>query len=129
MMVEDPDWVDKIWREGEVAEPNWVVHKLAAQPGDLNHMIFCPACKCGHGFRAGESDGRPGPIWGFNNNYIKPTLFPAGPGHTCSVLVNYYNYKLKRKVTCHFHITDGMIQYCDDCTHEFAGKTLKLEPF
>lgn len=127
-MEEDIDWVDKIWRKGEVAEPNWVVHKLAAEPGQLNYMIFCPACKCGHGFRAGD-DGHPGPIWGFNSDMVKPTLYPAGVGHTCSVLVNYYNYKYKKNMICHFHITHGVIQYCPDSTHEFAGKSLLLEPF
>jgi len=124
--MEDADWVDRILRKNEVAEPTWVVHKLQHESGQLDHMIHCPACKCGHGFKV--NDG-PGPIWGFNGDMVKPTLFPAGPGHTCSVRVEYYNYKLKQKILCHFHIVEGNIAYCNDSTHELAGKTIPLEPF
>lgn len=122
--IPDWNWVDKIKRKGEVAEPNWVVHKLAGD-GPLDHMIFCPACECGHGFNT--------TIWGFNGDMVKPTLFPKpGPtnpeGH-CSVKVEYFNYKLNKMMICHFHINNGMISFCDDCTHHMAKQTVALEPF
>lgn len=112
------DSVDRILRRGEVAEPHWVVHKLAASPGQLNHMIFCPACKCGHGF---DTDR-----WVFNGDMVKPTL-SALPGHTCSVMVQHRRQGLQ--VVCHYHINDGMIEFCNDCSHDMRGKTVQLEPF
>jgi len=116
------DWVDRIMRLGEVAEPDWVVHKLGENGGGLTHMIFCPACKCGHGFDTVR--------WVFNENYTKPTLSPQ-PGSTCSVLVRFVKIVNEQPVniTCHFHLTDGVIQYCDDCTHELRGQSVELKPF
>jgi hypothetical protein len=30
---------------------------------------------------------------------------------------------------CHFIITNGQINYCGDCTHDLAGKSLPMKPF
>ena len=30
---------------------------------------------------------------------------------------------------CHSFIRDGKIQYLNDCTHEFAGKTVELPDY
>ena len=32
-----------------------------------------------------------------------------------------------RPFTCHSFVTDGKIQYLNDCTHEYAGQTIELE--
>lgn len=33
------------------------------------------------------------------------------------------------KTVCHSFVTDGNIQFLDDCTHELKGKTVPLEDF
>lgn len=30
---------------------------------------------------------------------------------------------------CHSVITDGIINYCGDCTHLYAGKSIPMQPF
>lgn len=118
-MDEDYDWAERIAREGEVAEPQWVVHKLAPHHG-MDHMIFCPACQCGHGFDSKR--------WNFNGDMVKPSLLPQFQPGT-SVLIHYYHYKLKKNMTCHYHLVNGNMHFCGDCTHEMAGKVVPLEPF
>jgi hypothetical protein len=71
------------------------------------HMVFCPGCKCGHLF-----DHR----WQFNGDLEKPTF-------RASMLVNQSD-PLTR---CHSFVTDGMIQFLDDCAHELKGQTVPLE--
>ena len=31
-----------------------------------------------------------------------------------------------KPVVCHFNVTEGVVHFHEDCTHEFRGKTLKL---
>lgn len=78
--------------------------------GTFKWMVFCPACKCGHGL-----DSR----WTFNGNYDKPTFSPSLliQGHLGS----------DKYGTCHSFIRDGMIQFCSDSTHELSGKTVPLD--
>jgi hypothetical protein len=81
------------------------------------HMIFCPACKCGHGFRvATEGD----PHWKFNGDLDKPTFEPS--------LVCRWKQDGRDHV-CHSIVTNGQIQFLSDCTHALAGQTVALEPF
>lgn len=63
----------------------------------------------------------------FNRNHDLPTFRPdvnfrVGPfkeGHP-------YHGQI---VTCHFRITDGMVRYFTDSTHDLKGKTLGLPDF
>ena len=70
------------------------------------YIIECPACGHGHLF-----DDR----WTFNGNYDKPSFSP-------SMLVNAGEPDRR----CHSFVTDGKIQYLDDCFHEFKGKTIEF---
>jgi hypothetical protein len=74
-------------------------------------IIFCPGCKCIHVIDS---------TWAFNGNYEKPTFRP-------SLLVNgnpqFKNLQMPR---CHSFITEGEITFLPDCTHELAGKTVRL---
>lgn len=112
-------WVDRIRRKGEVAEPNWVVHKTT----DPRHpyLFWCPACGCCHFF-----DDR----WIFNGDMIKPTL-TAGPdaGGRRSIWTQGYSPKLDKVVICHFNIDNGLMIYHNDCDHEFKSRTVKMETF
>lgn len=73
-------------------------------------MIICPACKKGHLF-----DKR----WKFNGDMDRPTFTP-------SMLV----YEIKDyQPRCHSFVTDGMIQFLNDCTHDLKGQTVPLEEY
>ena len=72
------------------------------------YAIFCPACKCGHVF-----DHR----WHFNGDLEKPTFTP-------SLWVDQGGSR-----SCHSVVTDGMIQFLDDCGHSLKGQTVPLEDF
>lgn len=74
----------------------------------------CPACGCAHMVL---TDGKGSPNWKFNNDLDFPTTSPSvrvttGP-------------QGDRKI-CHFFIKRGMVEFCGDCTHEYAGKTLEI---
>jgi hypothetical protein len=59
--------------------------------------------------------------WNFNGDFNAPTLHP-------SVLVTMTRPRdpsVSKKI-CHSFIKDGFIQFLGDCTHELAGKTVKL---
>lgn len=96
--------------------------------------FFCPGCKEKHCIEQGR--------WTFNGNFEKPTLTPSvlmrsghfadGNKDTCWCT---YNAEQEAKgepkapfecEVCHSFITDGQIQFLNDCTHELAGQTVEL---
>jgi hypothetical protein len=98
--------------------------------------FYCNGCKEYHGIRL---EGNKTPIWSFNGDYEKPTFTP-------SILIRSGHYLLENKgacwctynkehsdnpapfkcSVCHSFVTDGKIQYLNDCTHELAGQTIEL---
>lgn len=74
------------------------------------HMFHCPGCKFGHGF----SDK----IWTYNGDGNSPTI-------RASILVRGHN-DLVGDFICHSFVTDGKIQFLNDCTHALAGQTVEL---
>lgn len=91
-------------------------------------MVFhCPACGYGHPFYTSaptdedgvpitRKDGSRWPTWQWNGSLDRPTFTP-------SLVVHGDPPKTPR---CHSFVTDGKIQYLDDCTHAFAGQTIDL---
>ena len=77
----------------------------------------CPGCGSTHIIPVTGERG-----WGFNKDLDNPTFTP-------SILVRF-NYKegVPRGV-CHSYVTNGNIQFLNDCTHELAGKTVPLPEF
>lgn len=95
--------------------------------------FFCPGC----GEHHAPIEGR----WGFNGDYERPTFTPsilvrgtkltelgeqqhlawidAGCPKTDQVL-DHVN------TVCHSFVTDGRIQFLNDCTHALAGQTIEL---
>lgn len=92
------------------------------QHGDCHdhegYLFFCPACKHGHVYTIKCS--YPGPRWTFNGNMEKPS-FQASLLHTTPFKTEDGGPEI-----CHLFVTDGMIQFCGDCTHDLAGKTVPL---
>lgn len=99
-------------------------------------LFFCPGCNEAHQVTVGDG---PGPRWGFNGDYDRPTFTP-------SVLVRGYAVERdgdgkwtgqwKRDAAgnpvpsvCHSFVRDGQIQFLGDCTHALAGQTVPLEAF
>lgn len=83
-----------------------------AHDGSL--WFFCKGCDQPHSLNVGPGAG---PRWGYNEN-------PEAPTFTPSVLVRW-NEREETKV-CHSFVTDGRIQYLNDCTHGLAGQAVDL---
>jgi hypothetical protein len=93
--------------------------------------FYCNGCKQYHGINI---DSNTSPNWEFNGDYDKPTFTP-------SILVSYPHPKGYSRdnpapvewqgelenFICHSFVTDGKIQYLNDCTHEYVGQTLELD--
>lgn len=80
-------------------------------------MFFhCPGCDIVHGVNITRGDR---PKWSWNGNVNSPTFSP-------SVLVAYRWGEKQEEMVCHSFVTDGKIQYLNDCTHSFAGKTIEM---
>lgn len=87
-------------------------------------VIFnCPACGHDHGVDTVTPNRSTGALWQFNENYDKPTITPS-----IHVLPYERNGKLLVQ-RCHSFVTDGMIRYLGDCTHELAGQQIELPEF
>ena len=78
--------------------------------------FLCPACGERHIVSVGPRTYWQ-QRWTWNGDTERPTI-------RASVLVTM---NLPDRVTrCHSFITDGKIQYLDDCTHKMAGQTVEL---
>lgn len=90
------------------------------------YMHWCVACE--------ELHPLPN-SWSFNGNLEKPTFTPSFK-HTGIKTV-----KVNGKWTgewvldadgapvpevCHYILTDGVVNYCADCTHPYAGKSVLI---
>jgi hypothetical protein len=84
--------------------------KLSKVENSDHYMFYCPGCEHHHVY-----DSR----WTFNGNFEKPTFSP-------SLLNTWTSPRTQTKKICHLFLTDGKLQYCGDCTHPLAGKTIDL---
>ena len=88
--------------------------------------IFCPGCNEVHCIYTQMPLGNIG-VWGFNNDFEKPTFTPSLLIRTGShAFPGYEDDPDCPPTTCHTFITDGKIQFLNDCTHELAGQTVDL---
>ena len=88
---------------------------LALADGD-SLFFECPGCDMPHSIRHGVGGG---PRWGWNGNVDAPTFTP-------SILVRYHWGTERKEVICHSFVTDGRIQFLNDCTHALAGQTIDI---
>lgn len=80
------------------------------------YWFHCPGCENDHAFTVGG----PHPGWGdarwtFNGSMDKPTFKP-------SLMCNRDDPKSR----CHFFVTDGIIEFQQDCHHSLAGKKVEM---
>jgi hypothetical protein len=86
---------------------------LKAQLNDGPQVWFwCAGCETHHAIDPTK--------WTWNGDTERPTFRP-------SVLVTYTFGVERTPKRCHSFVTDGHIQYLDDCTHALAGQTVLLE--
>lgn len=89
-------------------EPKPLIERDKDEEGFI-YVFWCPGCKMGHWFRR--------PRWHFNGDVYCPTVRPSivTPDTDGGTL-------------CHLFITQGKLQFLDDCKHDLKGKTVNLEP-
>lgn len=92
--------------------------------------FWCPGCAQSH--VVSVTGPRP---WAWNRSTALPTLTPSIairgtqlPTDTeVARILAGERLELPPRV-CHSYVTDGRIQYLDDCTHALAGQTVDLPP-
>jgi hypothetical protein len=95
------------------------VSKFEDGNGDVGYFFHCEGCNGTHSiFVKGENV----PNWSFNGNEEQPTFRP-------SIRVRWDEGEAQTKKMCHSFITDGKIQYLNDCTHNLKGRTVDLMDF
>lgn len=72
--------------------------------GEEALVFYCPGCRMDHRFII-----KP-PLWKFDGNWEAPTFTPS------------LKWDSKGVTQCHLIITNGLIDFCNDCTHDLAGK-------
>jgi len=88
---------------------------------------WCPACKQMH--RLPDS-------WDFNGDVNRPTFTPSfkhsgmatvrdANGAWTGEWVRDANGNTVSEI-CHYILTDGILNFCTDCTHDFKGKNVPL---
>jgi hypothetical protein len=97
-------------------------------------LFFCPGCKEMHQVQVGDG---PGPRWGFNGDFDRPTFTPSvrvGGHKLVHDKTGKWTGEWERDAAgnpvpsvCHSFIRDGQIQFLSDCTHALAGQTVPLE--
>ena len=88
----------------EFCEPSEATHVWISLVGPFTDRFIPVQIK---GTRAGTGN------WTWNGDTEKPTLRPS--------ILTWDNDQ-----RCHTWITDGQAIFLDDCSHEFAGKTIDL---
>lgn len=119
-----------------------ILHTVSHKPGDghPDYLFWCPGCKCGHGVWVTGKNGVTGATWAFNGNFEKPTFSPSlkisRPMWVPPVTPENQEQwrqkpwpQTKVEFVCHSVITNGMINFCPDSTHELAGKSVPMEAF
>jgi hypothetical protein len=113
------------------------VKTIKGATGEKYVTFVCPGCKNHHTLPVGD-----GAKWQFNGNMESPTIRPsilARSGHYAYGVPEggegcYCNWAERHDgeeapfqcFVCHSFVTDGHIQFLNDCTHELRGQTVQL---
>lgn len=77
------------------------------------YTFWCEGCEQTHSFEVRFDGGSVfHATWEFNGDMEKPTFSPS--------------LKYPR---CHLFVRDGIIDYCNDCYHQYAGSEIPLKDF
>ncbi|MAM25812.1 MAG: ammonia monooxygenase [Rhodobacteraceae bacterium] len=84
--------------------------------------FMCPGCNYMHLVTVDGSRG-----WSFNGDGDSPTFSPSVLVRTgTAVNPNFVDEPGDPPTVCHSFVTDGRIQFLNDCTHALAGQTVEL---
>jgi len=92
-----------------------ILSKYLRDNGEGDLMHWCPGCNSLHIYAV--NSGVPGKNWSFNGNVEKPSFSP-------SMLIN----RGTPDKTCHYFLTDGVLQYCSDTAHHLKNQHVPLPP-
>lgn len=81
------------------------------------YAFYCPGCEGPHVYYVAGNL-----VWSFDGNLESPTFSP-------SLLNTAPNHGDPKQQRCHLHLTAGKLQFCTDCSHDFAGKTVELPDY
>lgn len=88
-------------------------------------LFYCEGCEGLHGVNN---------TWGFNGDFENPTFSPSIHVRGTQPITDEEHdliiagkYVKPRPLICHSFVTDGRMQYLDDCTHKLAGQTVELK--
>ena len=105
----------------------------------IGYIFRCPGCGDNHSLNVNNPNSNVN--WNFNGDLNRPTFHPSllvRSGHfsqyhkdddDCWCTYNKKHPEEKVRFSCyicHSFIRDGKIQFLNDCTHEYAGKTIEL---
>lgn len=99
--------------------------QLIKAGGRIYH--WCPACKSAHSYNVDPADK---PVWTFNGNNTTPTFTPSMLIFTPAwdAIAKKYDYQ-NRRVLCHYFMTNGQLQFLNDCPHALKGQTVAIPEF
>ena len=92
--------------------------KVLHRKGHL-HWV-CPASICGSVRIPVDNVATP-KSWQWNGSTDKPTIMPS-----VKVTWDFGEDPQRKHFCCHCNVTDGVIQFCGDCTHELAGMSVPM---
>lgn len=83
----------------------------------VGYAFYCPGCEHHHVIPTEQAAG--GPVWAFDGNLESPTFAPS--------LLNTCEEGASRTPRrCHLFVRAGKLEFCGDCTHPFAGRTVDI---
>lgn len=95
------------------------------------YSFYCPGCKHNHIYYVNQS--QPHINWNFNGDLEFPTFTPSLKN--TAAYTKYRDYDIENPdgtksprpdEVCHLYVTNGVIEYCGDCTHELAGQKVPM---
>ena len=101
--------------------------------------FWCPGCDALHALRVRPADRSPS--WEFNGDLENPTFRPSALISFCHWVPSAEDPEFRAKIksgeitqtevkdVCHSFVTNGQIQFLDDCTHALRGQTVPLPEF
>lgn len=87
-----------------------------ADTGRKQLWFQCPGCRETHRIPVSTRPGEPN-CWEWNGDLVLPTIKPSAKSTWNDGSTN---------VTCHFFLREGVIEFCNDCTHDRRGKKVPL---
>mgnify|MGYP003386221911 CR=1 FL=1 len=86
------------------------------------YTFYCPGCEHTHIYyvKWGERSKQQSPTWNFNGNMERPTFTPS--------LLNKCDWGAFKEnpQICHLFLTNGILEFCSDSTHKYAGQKIPL---